>query len=79
MGFRPYLFIVQRNLHALYNHPGKYHILNSDDASAGGEWLITSKVSSLESQPWKDYAGAWEKLGSRQQLQGRLVRGSKIN
>lgn len=62
-----------KGTHALYNHPGKYHILNSDDASAGGyEWLITSKVSSLESQPWKDYAGAWGEVGQQAATTGPL-------
>lgn len=62
-----------KGTHALYNHPGKYHILNSDDASAGGyEWLITGKVSSLESQPWKDYAGAWGEVGQQAATTGPL-------
>lgn len=62
-----------KGTHAMYNHPGKYHILNSDDASAGGyEWLITGRVSNLESQPWKDYAGAWGEIGEQAATTGPL-------
>jgi len=62
-----------KGTHALYNHPGKYHILNSDDASAGGyDWLVTAKVSNLESQSWKDYAGAWGEVGEQAATTGPL-------
>jgi hypothetical protein len=62
-----------KGTHAMYNHPGDYHILNTDHASGGGsEWSIMGNVLTLSSQPWKDYAGAWGEVGEQAATTGPL-------
>jgi len=62
-----------RGSHANYNSPGDYHYLNKDHAADGGyQWVISDKTESLETQPWRDYAGAWGEVGEFKATTGPL-------
>lgn len=62
-----------RGSHAHYSSPGDYHILNKDHAADGGyQWVVSDKTENLESQPWRDYAGAWGEVGEQVSTTGPL-------
>lgn len=54
--------------HAFYNKVGSFSRLiglDHDETSAGGyQWNITENVLPLQSQAWKNYAGAWGEVGT---------------
>jgi len=60
--------------HASYPERGSFHtILGVDDTADGGQSLRTwSRLEPLGTQPWKDFAGAWGKVGEISDTTGPL-------
>jgi hypothetical protein len=51
-----------RGTHASYPHAGKFNS-GIDITGNGYEWDTGANLAALVSQPWRDYAGAWGKVG----------------
>ncbi|MCA8957298.1 MAG: Vps62-related protein [Planctomycetes bacterium] len=62
-GTRPLVYMAKGS-HASYHTTGTY-MAGVDVASDGGpQWDTSVVLRSLDSQPWRDYAGAWGEVGA---------------
>ena len=62
-----------KGTHAHYPKEGNYHFAGTDHAANGGcEWTITDNAQPLDTQLWRDYAGAWGEVGDKGSTTGPL-------
>ena len=71
--FQTLVVYCAKGTHALYPSVGNFHILGTDKTANGGSvWSLSELVLNLSEQPWKDYAGAWGRVGERSVTTGPL-------
>jgi Flp pilus assembly pilin Flp len=66
--------------HAHYPSAGQFDIYDvlgipvayDYTANGGYQWVITDNYQPLNSQPWRDYAGAWGEIGEKAETTGPL-------
>jgi len=58
--------------HASYPKTGTFHFGTDVTAKNGVEWQTNKNLKPLESQPWKEYAGAWGEVGQIKDTTGPL-------
>jgi hypothetical protein len=74
------LVYCAKGTHASYEKAGQFplRLLNlplpfhDETADGGYEWSITQNLHPLDSQPWRDYAGAWGEVGESKDTTGPL-------